>query len=112
MSPVRKKVSANNCDSLMTSTVVNTKLFLYLGHDYEIKIIIIILPAPNPQWVRVVGYGPFSLCVIHKEGLCPSDGGINIDNADDDIILNKFSSTYSTFNQRKTKVKKKATKKY
>jgi hypothetical protein len=25
----------------------------------------------------VVGYGPFSLCVIHKEGLCPSIGDIN-----------------------------------
>jgi hypothetical protein len=29
----------------------------------------------NPHWV--VGYGPFSLCVIHKEGLCPSSGDIN-----------------------------------
>jgi hypothetical protein len=26
---------------------------------------------------RVVGYGPFSLCVIHKEGLCPSSVDIN-----------------------------------
>jgi hypothetical protein len=25
----------------------------------------------------VVGYGPFSLCVIHKEGLCPSSKDIN-----------------------------------
>jgi hypothetical protein len=25
----------------------------------------------------VVGYGPFSLCVIHKEGLCSSSGDIN-----------------------------------
>jgi hypothetical protein len=25
----------------------------------------------------VVGYGPVSLCVIHKEGLCPSSGDIN-----------------------------------
>jgi hypothetical protein len=30
----------------------------------------------NPHWARVVGYGPFSLCVIHKEGLCPSCGDI------------------------------------
>jgi hypothetical protein len=22
----------------------------------------------NPHWARVVGYGLFSLCVIHKEG--------------------------------------------
>jgi hypothetical protein len=25
----------------------------------------------------VVGYGPFSLCVIYKEGECPSNGDIN-----------------------------------
>jgi hypothetical protein len=24
-----------------------------------------------------VGYGPFFLCVIHKEGLCPASGDIN-----------------------------------
>jgi hypothetical protein len=30
----------------------------------------------NPHWARVVGYGPFSLCVIHKEGLCHSSGDI------------------------------------
>jgi hypothetical protein len=29
------------------------------------------------HWARMVGYGPFSLCVIHKEGLCPSSGDIN-----------------------------------
>jgi hypothetical protein len=31
----------------------------------------------NPPWALVVGYGPFPLCVIHKEGLCPSSGDIN-----------------------------------
>jgi hypothetical protein len=30
-----------------------------------------------PHWTRVVGYGPFSLCIIDKEGLCPSSGDIN-----------------------------------
>jgi hypothetical protein len=35
-------------------------------------------PAPtNPHWARVVDYGLFSLCVICKEGLCPSSGDIN-----------------------------------
>jgi hypothetical protein len=29
------------------------------------------------DWARVVGYGPFSLYLIHKEGLCPSCGDIN-----------------------------------
>jgi hypothetical protein len=27
---------------------------------------------------RVVGYDPFSLCVIHEENLCPSSGDINM----------------------------------
>jgi hypothetical protein len=31
----------------------------------------------NPHWARVVGYGPFSLCVIYKECLFPSSGDIN-----------------------------------
>jgi hypothetical protein len=35
------------------------------------------LPPTNPHWARVVGYGPFPLWLIHKEGLCPSSGNIN-----------------------------------
>jgi hypothetical protein len=35
------------------------------------------LAPTNPHWARVVGYGPFSLCVIQKEGLCPNSGDIN-----------------------------------
>jgi hypothetical protein len=35
------------------------------------------LAPTNPHWTRVVGYGPFSLWLIHKEGLCPSSGNIN-----------------------------------
>jgi hypothetical protein len=35
------------------------------------------LKKENPHWVRLVDYGPFSLCVIHNESLCPSSGGIN-----------------------------------
>jgi hypothetical protein len=35
------------------------------------------LAPTNPHWACVVGYGPFSLCVIHKEGLCPSSRDIN-----------------------------------
>jgi hypothetical protein len=31
----------------------------------------------NPHWTRVESYGPFSLCVIHKEGMGPSSGDIN-----------------------------------
>jgi hypothetical protein len=31
----------------------------------------------NPHKSRVVGYGPFSLCAIHKESLCPSNGDMN-----------------------------------
>jgi hypothetical protein len=31
----------------------------------------------HPHWARVLGYRLFSLCVIHKESLCPSSGDIN-----------------------------------
>jgi hypothetical protein len=33
--------------------------------------------STNLHWARVVGYGPFSLFVTYKEGLCPSSGDIN-----------------------------------
>jgi hypothetical protein len=33
-----------------------------------------LLTPTNPHWARVVGYGPFSLCVIHKEDQCPISG--------------------------------------
>jgi hypothetical protein len=35
------------------------------------------LAPANPHWAHVVSYGPFSLCVIHKECLWPSSGSIN-----------------------------------
>jgi hypothetical protein len=35
------------------------------------------LASSNPHWARVASYGPFSLWVINKEGMCPSSGGIN-----------------------------------
>jgi hypothetical protein len=35
------------------------------------------LAPTNPHWADVVGYGPFSLSVIHKEGFCPRSGDIN-----------------------------------
>jgi hypothetical protein len=31
----------------------------------------------NLEWAPVVGYGSFSLWVIHKKDLCPSSAGIN-----------------------------------
>jgi hypothetical protein len=36
-----------------------------------------VVTPTNSHWARVVGYSPFSLCVIHKEGLYPSSGDIN-----------------------------------
>jgi hypothetical protein len=36
-----------------------------------------VVAPTNPHWARVEGYGPFSVCVIHKEGLCPSSGVIS-----------------------------------
>jgi hypothetical protein len=38
---------------------------------------LIMIMMMNPHWARVVGYGPFSLWVIHKEGLYPSSGELN-----------------------------------
>jgi hypothetical protein len=35
------------------------------------------LAPTKSHYARVVGYGLFSLSVIHKEGLCPSSGDIN-----------------------------------
>jgi hypothetical protein len=35
------------------------------------------LAPTNPHWARVVGYDPFSLCLVHRGGLCPSSGDIN-----------------------------------
>jgi hypothetical protein len=35
------------------------------------------LAPTNPHTAHVVGYGPFSLWVIHKEGPCPSSGDIS-----------------------------------
>jgi hypothetical protein len=35
------------------------------------------LAPTNLHWVRVVGFGQYSLCVIHKEGLCASSGDID-----------------------------------
>jgi hypothetical protein len=35
------------------------------------------LTPTNPHWARAVDYGPFSLCVCHKEGLSTSSEDIN-----------------------------------
>jgi hypothetical protein len=51
----------------------------------------------NPHWTRVVGYGPFSLCVIHKEGLCPSSRGIN------GLMMMMMTYIPLTFNPRRGK---------
>jgi hypothetical protein len=51
-----------------------------LGINHEwcvcVKYDLYFLPT-NPHWTCVVAYGPFSLCVIHKEGLCTSSDDIN-----------------------------------
>jgi hypothetical protein len=36
-----------------------------------------LLVPTNPHWARGVGIDPFFLCIIHKEGLCPSSGEID-----------------------------------
>jgi hypothetical protein len=46
------------------------------------------------QSARVVGYGPFSLWVLHKEGLCPSSGDINRLMMSDEVTSNSFNFRY------------------
>jgi hypothetical protein len=38
---------------------------------------VITLAPNNPHWARVLDNGPFSLCVIHKNGVYPSSKDIN-----------------------------------
>jgi hypothetical protein len=55
-------------------------LFFYPGHHTRLDrhcIKHLCHPPTNPHWARVVGFGPFSLCVIHREGLCPSSRDID-----------------------------------
>jgi hypothetical protein len=44
-----------------------------LCFERHVKLLVSAVSTPT----RVVGYGPFSLYVIHKEGLCPSSGDNN-----------------------------------
>jgi hypothetical protein len=45
-------------------------------HGRERKYNLIYIERNGPA-IRVVGYGPFSLCIIHKEGLFPISGDNN-----------------------------------
>jgi hypothetical protein len=47
------------------------KLFIFMGSESSKSLKVIY------HWARVVGYGPFSLCVIHMEGLCLRSGDSN-----------------------------------
>jgi hypothetical protein len=61
----------------MTQVLKILNLGYIIGVSVEIYLLFINWQHTNPHWTRVVGYGLFSLCVIHKEGLCPSSGDIN-----------------------------------
>jgi hypothetical protein len=50
---------------------------LRFGRHVKSRLHLLSLAPTNPHWARVVGYGPFSLCVIHKERLYPSSEDIN-----------------------------------
>jgi hypothetical protein len=49
------------------------------------------LAPTNPHWACVMGHGLFSLCVIHKEGLCPRSGGINR------LMINDYDYLFITY---------------
>jgi hypothetical protein len=67
----------------MCNFILNKKTFRWFIHNLYFRNLHaackyhhLQLAPTNPQWARVVGYGLFSFCVIHKEGLCNS-GNIN-----------------------------------
>jgi hypothetical protein len=62
------------------------------------------LAPTNPYWAHVVDYGPVSLCVIHKEGLCPSSGDINrmkmimnMFKGEEEVGLRKYGSCETSY---------------
>jgi hypothetical protein len=69
-----------DCDQTVRGLPVKSAVYLIAKSLwYMIKFVLARLHlqslAPtNLHWARVVGYGLFFLCVIHKEGLCPSSG--------------------------------------
>jgi hypothetical protein len=60
-----------------THFFLNTFLCIRNNPNLTITIRTLTYVHTNPHWARVVGYGPLSLCVIHKEALCLSSGDIN-----------------------------------
>jgi hypothetical protein len=56
------------------------------------------LAPTNQHWARVVGYGPFSLYVIHKEGPCSGD--INLSTATDVYISHIYYNSDVIQNRR------------
>jgi hypothetical protein len=58
---------------IITSSALLQKARCVVGHGCNFQS----LAGTNPHWARVVGYGLFSLCVIHKEGVCHRSGDIN-----------------------------------
>jgi hypothetical protein len=79
------KCSAFMCIDCRTVKTENFTSFLkhvrkhrrYLRYVFFCIFIQFSFSSTNPHGALMVGYGPFSLCVIHKEGLCPSSGDIN-----------------------------------
>jgi hypothetical protein len=51
---------------------------IYVLYNCEYTYFYLHFLPTDPNWVRVVGYGSFFLCVIHKEGLCPTSEDINM----------------------------------
>jgi hypothetical protein len=49
------------------NTFKNSFIFTIAPSVYHLQYIFDLYIIYNPHWARVVDYGPFSLCVIHKE---------------------------------------------
>jgi hypothetical protein len=55
--------------------VITSSVLRKARHDVSAAFVVV--SPTNPHWARVVGYGPFWFCVIHKKDRCPSSGDIN-----------------------------------
>jgi hypothetical protein len=71
-------VNALNSKFLMKCSLLIERNYVGAFNIYmAIHLLLQLLASTNRHCACMVSYGPFSLCVIHKEGLCPNSGGIN-----------------------------------
>jgi hypothetical protein len=82
---VRSRKLSNVGHSFVTKHLLSQESLCFGRHVKPLaQPVFAIASTHQPALGRVVDYSPFSLCVIFKEGLCPSSGDINDDDDDYD----------------------------